>query len=148
MIQLSCTVVRSNDGSGNVVKEDIEIDVDSNAKEVDLTRRRLLSVANFELIPNLEMLTLRWNLLKKIEHINGLHRLTKLSLYDNQISNWTEIAYLNRLPALRDVTLEMNPIFSTQHFYRNRIREILPKVRIIDAVPVNWVNGDPWQEMS
>ncbi|KJH48721.1 leucine Rich repeat-containing domain protein [Dictyocaulus viviparus] len=218
-----------------------QIDVDEDVKEVDLTRHRLLSIANFDLLPKLEVLTLRWNLLKKIEHLNGLHHLTKLSLYDNQaliksqkskaglstlhklvvlnfignairsieglgsltrlmdlalsqngitrisglcnnlalttldlndnriekienlhhlsnlntlwmrknrISNWSEVAYLNRLPALKVLTLEMNPIYSTQHFYRNRIREILPNLQIIDAVPINWISGDPWQELS
>ncbi|ETN82412.1 hypothetical protein NECAME_07989 [Necator americanus] len=148
MVKLSGMVMFSNDGCGKIVKEEVEIDVDDDITELDLTRRRLLSVANFGSLPKLEMLVLRWNLMKKIENLNGLHCLTRLSFYDNQIANWSEIAYLNRLPSLRDVAFEMNPIYSAQHFYRNRIREILPRVRIIDGFPAKWITGDPWQQLS
>ncbi|PIO57240.1 hypothetical protein TELCIR_21356, partial [Teladorsagia circumcincta] len=93
-------------------------------------------------------LDLNDNQIEKIENLQHLTNLKSLWIRRNRISNWSEVAYLNRLPALRDVTLEMNPIYSTQHFYRNRVREILPRVKIIDAVPVNWVSGDPWQELA
>ncbi|EPB76319.1 leucine Rich repeat-containing domain protein [Ancylostoma ceylanicum] len=107
MVKLSGVVLFSNDGGGNVVKEEVEIEVDDDITELDLTRRRLLSAANFGSLPNLEMLILRWNLLKKIENVNGLHRLTHLSLYDNQI---TTIENLTDLPNLCILDLSYNRI--------------------------------------
>ncbi|KAK6041875.1 hypothetical protein COOONC_20620 [Cooperia oncophora] len=67
--------------------------------------------------------------------------LVALDLNDNQIEKIENLQHLTNLKSLWILN------FSTQHFYRNRVREILPRVKIIDAVPVNWVSGDPWQEL-
>ncbi|KHJ82589.1 hypothetical protein OESDEN_17717 [Oesophagostomum dentatum] len=93
-------------------------------------------------------LDLNDNRIEKIENLQHLSNLKTLWIRKNKIANWSEIAYLSRLPALTDVAFEMNPIYSTQHFYRNRIREILPKVKRIDGFPANWMSGDPWQDLS
>ncbi|VDN24947.1 unnamed protein product [Cylicostephanus goldi] len=104
----------------------------------------------FRLTNNLALscLDLNDNRIEKIENLQHLVNLRSLWIRKNKIANWSEVAYLNRLPLLRDVAFEMNPIYSTQHFYRNRIREILPKIKIIDGFPARWITGDPWQELS
>ena len=39
----------------------------------------------------MEKLTLRWNLLKKIEGLSTLTTLVELDLYDNQVRDWRDL---------------------------------------------------------
>ncbi|RCN27025.1 leucine Rich repeat-containing domain protein, partial [Ancylostoma caninum] len=113
---------------------------------LDLNDNRIEKIENLQHLTNLKALWIRNN---RVRFESLIFKRSKMATNHRiQIANWSEVAYLNRLPSLKNVAFEMNPIYSSQHFYRNRIREILPRVRIIDGFPANWISGDPWQALS
>jgi len=74
-----------------------ELDLD--AEVVDLNHHKLVRIdERIGQLRCVEVLTLRWNLIKKIENLNTLTSLTELELYDNQL---TEIENLDGLVNLQ-----------------------------------------------
>ncbi|CAD6198721.1 unnamed protein product [Caenorhabditis auriculariae] len=68
------------------IDTDIEyVEIDPQAKHVDLTRHRLKKIEDYSWLKQVEHLSLRWNLIKKIENLDPLTTLTYLELYDNQV---------------------------------------------------------------
>ena len=85
--------------------------VDPDTFDLDLNHGRIGKIENLDGLTQLETLSLRWNLIKKIENLNSLGAtLRELELYDNQIDT------LEHLDAL--VNLD---ILDVSH---NRIRKI------------------------
>ena len=62
-----------------------ELEIDSNAEDLNFTRYRLTKISKLGSVKNLINLTLRWNLFKNIPLLDGLSKLTTLNLYDNQV---------------------------------------------------------------
>lgn len=60
--------------------------IDSNSIEVELIRERITQIANLEHLHRVEVLRLRWNIIKKIENLSSLSfTLVELDLSDNQV---------------------------------------------------------------
>jgi hypothetical protein len=67
--------------AGDVGELDLDADV------VDLNHHKLIKIdERIQQLRCVEVLTLRWNLIKKIENLSALVTLTELELYDNQIT--------------------------------------------------------------
>ncbi|PAV56408.1 hypothetical protein WR25_15508 [Diploscapter pachys] len=121
----------------------------------NLPKLRFLSIAQngIRVVKGLENqselinLDLNDNLIEKLENLDQLQSLTDLMIRKNKISDWQNVKVLQSLKKLNAIVLEMNPIYSSEHFYKNRIREILPNVCFIDGLPVGWVSGDPYQPL-
>lgn len=65
--------------------EDLRI-LDPDTIDLDLNHGRIGKIENLEPLTQLQTLSLRWNLIKKIENLTTLGQtLTELELYDNQI---------------------------------------------------------------
>uniref|UniRef100_A0A8R1Y669 Protein phosphatase 1 regulatory subunit 22 n=1 Tax=Onchocerca volvulus TaxID=6282 RepID=A0A8R1Y669_ONCVO len=102
--------------------------------ELHISDQGIKSLA--ELVPQ-KKLTIIDAANNKITTLDGLIHLDQLEdiwLNDNEISDWNELLKLSKLPALRTIYLERNPIYKTdQSSYRRKIMLSLPQVTQIDA---------------
>ncbi|RXG69418.1 Protein phosphatase 1 regulatory subunit 7 [Armadillidium vulgare] len=70
------------------------------SKEVDLNHSQLTKIENLEFLEKVEVLCLRWNLIKRIENLHMLTTLRELELYDNQIQVIENLSSLTNLEVL------------------------------------------------
>ncbi|XP_017761966.1 PREDICTED: leucine-rich repeat-containing protein 9-like [Eufriesea mexicana] len=86
---------------------------------LDHNEIELLNVEDFIDNNNLEILSLENNKLKSLEFIQSLHKLKRLYIGDNCLTNEIEIQYLPLLKNLEEVIFEGNPIYN--EINRNKI---------------------------
>ncbi|VEL29443.1 unnamed protein product, partial [Protopolystoma xenopodis] len=87
--------------------DELEIE-DFAAQEIDLNHCRIKSISHLELFPNVKILCLRNNIIKKIENMEPVSlTLVDLDLYDNQI---TKVENLDCLKELTCLDLSFNRI--------------------------------------
>ena len=71
-------------------------------------------VIEFRHLENLKRLTLNKNRIKNIYYKPGFNNLYMISMEDNLIDNWTSFDALNEFPALRNLRVLNNPIFTEE----------------------------------
>ena len=79
-------------------EEGCEIDV--NDEDISLISRRIGSIKNLDLCSKLKVLSLRQNLIEKIEGLENLIFLEELELYDNRLKKIENIGFLVNLRCL------------------------------------------------
>jgi len=82
-------------------EEGVELVVlDPETLDVDLNHGKIAKIENLEHLRKVETISLRWNLIKKIENVHTLTTLTELELYDNQITKLENLDALVNLQVL------------------------------------------------
>lgn len=77
----------ANAEGGEAAVTDPWVDLDPSAEVVDLNHQKLACIdERVKQLKVVEVLTFRWNLLKKIENIDTLVTLKEVEFYDNQIT--------------------------------------------------------------
>ncbi|MCP9264017.1 Phosphatase 1 regulatory subunit 7 [Dirofilaria immitis] len=75
------------------------------------------------------------NKITKLDGLIHLDQLEDIWLNDNEISDWNELLKLSKLPALRTIYLERNPIYKTdQSSYRRKIMLSLPQKSLLEVL--------------
>ncbi|VDM41092.1 unnamed protein product [Toxocara canis] len=94
------------DAGEEVPAEDDEIDME--AESLSLIRRRIRKIENYGRMKNLKSLCLRWNLISKIENLDGLNHLRNRC--DTSYLQISEIAGLESLVTLEVLDMSFNRI--------------------------------------
>ena len=89
-------------------------------------------------MPQLTHISLSQNDLTRLEPFSNCYELKELYLRKNQISNLSEVKYLENLPNLRVLWLDGNPCCSHPN-YRAVILKLLPNLDKIDTNAVTTV---------
>lgn len=100
---------------------------------LDLTDNDLMTLGNFPHLDRLAHLLLSNNLISRIEPrlAFSLPRLTTLTLANNQIASFAQLAPLARFPQLEYLTLIGNPI-AREKYYREWVVWKVKTVRVLD----------------
>ena len=72
------------------------------------------------------------NRIKRLSNIEHLNALEEFWLNDNQVDDWRNVEIIEKLPGLRTIYLERNPVAS-DNMYRKKLMLIAPKLTQIDA---------------
>ena len=82
-----------------------------NLKILSLSRNNIKNLTGLEVLgETLEQLWISYNHIEKFKAINTLKKLRVFYFAYNQIKDWSEIAKLNELPSLEEITAYGNPI--------------------------------------
>jgi Leucine-rich repeat (LRR) protein len=82
-------------------------------------------------MPNLEVISFSSNQISSLKVFVHCRNLTDLALRGNQISDFSEIAHLTKLPHLQRLWLLENPIASHPQ-YRAKVLQMLPALVMLD----------------
>lgn len=86
---------------------------------------------------SLKLLDLAQNQVSSLKTISELYMLEELWLNKNMIRSLDEVKHLQKLPNLRTLYLEHNPIHDDLGVsYRSNILKILPQLTQLDALPI------------
>uniref|UniRef100_A0A8R1HLE8 Dynein assembly factor 1, axonemal homolog n=1 Tax=Caenorhabditis japonica TaxID=281687 RepID=A0A8R1HLE8_CAEJA len=168
MLQIERIV--SNKGNGDIVKEIISLENLKNLIELNLPGNALRVIEGLDTLSNLKSLCLAQNGITKLDGLSGLSSLLSLDLNDNivekienigqvkgihnlmirknKLDSWHDLYQLREIEQLEALTMEMNPIYSSDYTYRNRMTQILPSIKMLDGFPISWRQGDPYQPLS
>ena len=72
-------------------------EIDKNDEDISLIGRRIGTITNLDLCSKLRVLSLRQNLIEKIEGLENLILLEELELYDNRLKKIENIGHLVNL---------------------------------------------------
>lgn len=72
------------------------------------------------------------NRIKRLSNIEHLKELEEFWVNDNQVDDWRNVEMIEKLPALRTIYLERNPV-AADNMYRKKLILIAPKLTQIDA---------------
>jgi len=109
---------------------------------LSLGRNNIKRIEKLEDVANtLEELWLSYNSIEKLDGLTGMRRLRVLYLSNNGIKSWDELLKLRDLPALEELLLVGNPIYTQSELSSRQCRlEVirrLPKLKKLDATPVS-----------
>lgn len=98
----------------------------SGIKDVSLVRQ----------LVNVEVIGLSCNEITTLEDFAYCKKLKELTLRGNKIKNISEIAHLQKLPALTSLWLQDNPCVESTYNYRKVVLRALPQLKTLDNKPV------------
>ncbi|KAJ6253173.1 acidic leucine-rich nuclear phosphoprotein [Anaeramoeba flamelloides] len=127
----------------------------NNIESLILVGLRITNITGLNLTPNLKRLYLTLN---QIANLDGIQYVSKsleaLHLEDNQISTFTDLLPLKNFHNLTNLTLERNPIITSNEFSIPRLLSILPNLTQLNGQAIrkelynftmqlsqNWLNN-------
>ncbi|CEP00700.1 unnamed protein product (mitochondrion) [Plasmodiophora brassicae] len=124
------------DLSHNRISRIENLDPLTNLVSLDLSNNRIGVLGNLQALHRLRSVNVACNRITDIDaSVGDLHNLEELDLGRNFIAQLSALAPLARLPGLRSLVLEGNPICSDRH-YRHRTVSLLPQLQALDGRPV------------
>lgn len=108
-------------------------------EELHLSDQGLTSLDGIEHLKKLVIIDAANNEINNLDAVIGLDKLEDLWINDNKIDSWREVDKLSKLPALRTIYMEHNPIYKKAgDEYRRKMILALPQVTQIDATICRW----------
>uniref|UniRef100_T1J4E0 Guanylate kinase-like domain-containing protein n=1 Tax=Strigamia maritima TaxID=126957 RepID=T1J4E0_STRMM len=97
-----------------------------------LAANDIQAISNLETLVHLEVLDLSRNAIKKLSGLQGHYYLTSLDMSENQIKSISEFQVLGKLPTLRSLSMQENPVCENT-LYRNLIMATQPSLLLLDG---------------
>ena len=103
-------------------------------EELHLSDQGLVSLDGIQYLKKLVIIDAADNEINNLDAVVGLEKLEDLWINDNKIDSWREVDKLSKLPALRTIYMEHNPVYKKAgDEYRRKMILALPQVTQIDA---------------
>lgn len=102
-------------------------------QDLDVSHNQITSVKNFAYLQCLEVLNLDDNQLENVEGLEFLPSIVSLSLRGNLLEKLEVLKPLQQCKTLVMLCLGGNPL-ACEPDYRNELKQLLPQLKIIDAV--------------
>jgi dynein light chain 1 len=94
-----------------------------NLKILSLARNQIRKIEKLEGVAGtLEQLWLSYNIIDRLEGVTNLKKLKVLYMSNNQIKNFAHLSPLSQLPCLEELLLKRNPIYDTPDMDPDAIR--------------------------
>ena len=135
-----CTQLRTLYLHENCIREIENLDANVNLATLNLNKNCIEKVSNLAPLAQLETLMLSHNRLETVEDIVGLVECPTISTLDVQSNMLEDPRILDevlvKLPNLRALYLQGNPVVKKIRHYRKRLTFLLPELRYLDDRPV------------
>lgn len=103
----------------------------SDVKQLNMWGYQIRDISVFRKMPHVEVISLPINNIDNLEPLQYCTNLRDLHLRQNQISDFSQLAYLQGLENLQHLTLSGNPISKASN-YREVVIAHLPQIRRLD----------------
>ena len=108
----------------------------SNLSILNINGKNINDISILSNFPSLENVSLIKNNIKDLSVFKNLKNIKNLNLKDNKISEFNQIELLKNCKNLESLCLKENPI-SNESNYVQKIKEILPQLKILDDIDLN-----------
>ncbi|CAO4371021.1 unnamed protein product [Caenorhabditis nigoni] len=133
---------------GNAIQVIEGLDKLSGLRSFSVAQNGIRKIDGLSGLTSLVSLDLNDNIIEKLENVEQFKGVTNLMLRKNKLDSWQDLYQLLEMKGLTALTLEMNPIYSSDYTYRNRMKQILPEIKILDGFPTTWRQGDAYQPLA
>ena len=107
----------------------------ADVKQLNMWGFHLRDISIFRRMPLIEVIALPINEIEILEPIQYCTNLRELLLRQNQVSDFSQVSYLQNLDHLRTLTLSGNPIAEASN-YRETIISMLPQITKLDDIEI------------
>ena len=112
----------------------------SNLSILNINGKNINDISILSKFPSLENVSLIKNNIKDLSVFKNLKNIKNLNLKDNKIAEFNQIELLKNCKNLESLCLKENPI-SNESNYIQKIKEILPQLKILDDIELNKNNN-------
>ena len=134
-----CVELRSLYIQENCIRKIENLDSCVDLATLNLNKNCIEKIENLGNLPRLETLMLSHNRLEDaadLEQVTECQALTTLDIQQNNITDVGVLDVLTRMPKLRALYLQGNPVIKKIKYYRKKMTHLLPDLRYLDDRPV------------